>query len=160
MAKQAAKSKAKATKATLKKKSVAKQPDAPALDTSWHDRFLQLLRHSCSVTTAALGAGVNRTTVYRHRDTLPDFAAAWNDEKEAAIEILEAEAWNRARKKSDVLIMFLLKANRPEKYRERYDVNQTSVNINWDELTEHELQRIAAGEAPAIVLADRSKQTA
>ena len=108
----------KATKATLKKKSVAKHPDAPALDTSWHDRFLQLLRHSCSVTTAALGAGVNRTTVYRHRDALPDFAAAWNDEKEAAIEILEAEAWNRARKKSDVLIMFLLKANKPEKYRE------------------------------------------
>ena len=118
-AKAKAKSKAKATKATRKKKAVAVAlPPAPDLDTKWHDQFLQLLLHSSSVTTAALGAGINRATAYRHRDALPEFAAQWDEAKESSIELLEAEAWNRARKKSDLLIMFLLKANKPEKYRE------------------------------------------
>ncbi len=146
----------KATKATPKKGKVAAQAIAQNLDTSWHPRFLHLLRHSCSVTTAAIGAGVNRTTVYRHRDALPEFAEALRDEKEAAVEILEAEAWNRARKQSDTLMIFLLKAHKPAMYRERYEVAQTNLNINWDDLTENELERIAAGEDPATVLASRS----
>lgn len=40
--------------------------------------------------------------------------------------------------------------------RDRHEVAQTNLNINWDDLTENELERIAAGESPAAVLASRS----
>ncbi len=42
-----------------------------------------------------------------------------------SVEDLEAEARRRAREGSDVLLIFLLKANRPEKYRERHEVRHT-----------------------------------
>ena len=150
--------KPKATKATLKKrptppKSVKAER---TIDKSWHQRFLQVLGTTCNVTIAANAAGIDRKTVYRHYREQPDFAEAWDDAKASAIEILEAEAWQRARKQSDTLIIFLLKAHKPAMYRERYEVSQTSVNINWDDLTENELERIAAGESPAAVLASRS----
>lgn len=36
-------------------------------------------------------------------------------------------------------------------------VDATNININWDDLTDDELKRIAAGETPASVLAARGK---
>src|SRR3546814_693854 len=68
---------------------------------------------------------------------LPGFAAEWADALEAAIDALDAEARRRAldgvevphfhqgrvagtvRKYSDSLLMFLLRAHRPDRYRER-----------------------------------------
>jgi hypothetical protein len=110
----------KPTKPTPKKRG--KKP----VDTSWHPRFLQILGQSCNVTMACKLAGVDRTVAYDHKRQMPDFAAAWEDAKEAAIEILEAEAWQRAKKQSDVLMIFLLKAHKPEKYRERTEIDLTS----------------------------------
>ncbi len=57
---------------------------------------------------------------------------------------------------------WFLERRKPQDWarRERHDVSQTTVNIDWDTLTDDELQRIAAGEQPAAVLADRGKQTA
>jgi hypothetical protein len=112
----------KPTKPTPKKRDRGKK----AVDTSWHPRFLELLSQSCNVTLACKGAGVDRTVAYDHKKQMPDFAAAWEDAKEAAIEILEAEAWQRARKQSDTLMIFLLKAHKPEKYRERTEIDLTS----------------------------------
>ena len=37
--------------------------------------------------------------------------------------MLEGIALNRARKNSDTLMMFLLRAHKPQKYRERFDFN-------------------------------------
>ncbi len=141
-------------KSTPKKRGVR---PASAPDLSWHPRFLEILGSTCNVTLAARGAGIDKKTAYNHYRSQPDFAAQWDEAKESALEILEAEAWNRARKQSDVLMIFLLKANRPEKYRERYEVAQTSLNINWDDLTEEELAAIAGGENPVTVLSKRSR---
>lgn len=91
------------------------------LDTSWHERFLNLLAQTCNVTIATKGAGVCKQTAYEHRQKLPEFALAWDEAKQSAIEILEAEAWQRAKKKSDLLMIFLLKAHNPERYRERFE---------------------------------------
>ncbi|HEY7218992.1 MAG TPA: hypothetical protein VH985_11450 [Candidatus Binatia bacterium] len=110
----------KSTKSTPRKKA------GKPVDTSWHPRFIEILSQSCNVTLACKGAGVDRVTAYNHKRDLPDFAAAWEDAKEGAIEILEAEAWQRARKQSDLLMIFLLKAHKPEKYRERTEVDLTS----------------------------------
>jgi hypothetical protein len=111
------KRKTRATDATPKKETA---------DTSWHSRFLELLGMTCNVTLAAKGSGVDRKTAYRHYESFPEFAAAWDNAKESAIEILEAEAWHRAMKQSDLLIIFLLKAHKPEKYRERTQLDVTS----------------------------------
>lgn len=138
------------------KKRARPLPPIKQTDKSWHPKFLEILSTTCNVTLSAKGAGVKRQTAYEHYRTQPDFAAEWDDAKEAAVEILEAEAWQRARKVSDTLIIFLLKAHKPAKYRERYEVSQTSLNINWDDLTENEMERIANGESPASVLASRS----
>jgi len=110
------------TKSTPKKKATRKNATQTALDTHWHARFLEILGATCNVTLAAKGAGIDRLTAYNHYNRLPDFAAQWDDAKEAAVELLEAEAWQRARKVSDTLIIFLLKAHKPAKYRERYEV--------------------------------------
>lgn len=40
-------------------------------------RFLKHLRHGGSVRAAAEAAGVPRSTLYKWRQTLPEFAAAW-----------------------------------------------------------------------------------
>lgn len=110
--------KSKETKKTLKKER--------EMDTSWHPRFLQLLSQSCNVTLSAKGAGVIPNTAYEHRKALPEFAAQWDQAKEEAIEILEGHAWSRASSTSDVLMIFLLKAHKPERYREQSHLDVTS----------------------------------
>lgn len=86
-------------------------------------------------------AGIDRTTAYKARERDPSFASEWEQIIQDAIDSLEKEAWRRAREGvtrvepimyqgekvaekiiteySDNLITFLLKANRPEKYREQ-----------------------------------------
>ena len=70
----------------------------------------------------------------------PEFMALYEIAREEAVAVLEAECHRRAvegdptpitvageremvNKKSDVLLIFLLKAHAPEKYRERYDMS-------------------------------------
>jgi hypothetical protein len=102
------------------------------------ERFLAAVGHSGNVTHAATTVGLSRRHVYRVRAADPAFAAAWYDAVESYADLLEAEADRRAvegvvkplfykgqrlpvelREYSDVLLMFRLKALRPEKYRER-----------------------------------------
>jgi hypothetical protein len=84
----------------------------------WRPAFLAALRNSGNVRAACKAAGVSRKTAYQHRESASEFKAAWDDAIEDACDILEAEAWQRGRKSSDTLLIFLLKAHRPEKYRE------------------------------------------
>jgi hypothetical protein len=104
----------------------------------WRRAFLASLAESCNVRASAARAGVGRRTAYRHRVADPVFAEAWADATEAACDLMEEEARRRAvegvvrpvfhdgkqvgtvRERSDVLLIFLLKANRPEKYRDAF----------------------------------------
>lgn len=81
-------------------------------------RFLDALREHGTVYAACQASGVPRTTVYRWREDDADFAAAWDAAIEDVTDMLEREAIRRATEGSDTLMIFLLKANRPEKYRE------------------------------------------
>lgn len=123
----------------------------------WCARFLEIFGMTLNVALAAHGAGVNRTQVYRERDRNPQFAEQLREAKAAAIERLEAAAYERAKNVSDTLLIFLLKSHKPELYRERYETTTTAFNLNWDDLTDAELERIAAGEPPTRVLADRRR---
>jgi hypothetical protein len=63
-------------------------------------------------------SGVSRATAYRFRGHDRAFAEAWDDAIEEAVDMLELEAHRRAIEGSDRLLMFVLRALRPEKYRE------------------------------------------
>lgn len=101
------------------------------------ERFLSVLRMNCNVTEAAQAAGVGRRTVYEWREADSVFRAAWDEAEQEAADRLEREAWRRAvdgvdkpvtfqgaitatyKEYSDRLIEVLLKAHRPDKYKDR-----------------------------------------
>lgn len=93
--------------------------------TKWEEKFLDLYRKSGNITLSARGAGVTRSAVYDRRESYPRFAEIMDAAKTEAIESLEAVAWERARKTSDVLLIFLLKSLKPEMYHERQRVDNT-----------------------------------
>lgn len=102
---------------------------------SWQEPFLRVLADTCNVRLACRVAGIGRTTAYRRRDRSPAFAERWDDAVDDGVDVLEAEAFLRAssgrdkpvyyqgnvvgtvKDYSDSMLMFLLRANRPEKYR-------------------------------------------
>jgi hypothetical protein len=97
-------------------------------------RFLEVIRATGNVRLAADAAGVDRSTPYRRAGRDPAFARDWAAADQDAIDVLEGEARRRALAGSDALIMFLLKAHRPERYRE-------ALNVRLD--IRPEAQRIA-----------------
>ena len=111
----------------------------------YRQKFLDLLRQHGNVTLAAEALGFERTTVYVHRAQNESFASEWDAAIAEAADRLEAEAWRRAvegvdepvfgrvakdkdgqigtiRRYSDALMARLLSAHKPEKYRERKEV--------------------------------------
>ena len=94
---------------------------------------------------ACARAGVNRSTAYRAREKDDKFAEQWDEALDDALDRLEEECIRRGRDRtdepvyykgeicgvikrySDTLLMFYLKAHRPEKYRERYEVKNTGI---------------------------------
>ena len=102
--------------------------------------FLEQLSLSANVTTSAHYCGIDRRTAYDHRAVDPEFAVQWDDAVDEAIDKYEAVVNQRAfegvdepiyqqgelvgyaRKCSDTLAIFMLKAYRPEKFRERFDM--------------------------------------
>lgn len=100
-------------------------------------KFLKKLAETGNVSAAARAAGASRSRVYQLKAKNPSFAADWADALETATDALDAEARRRAmdgvetprfhqgqltgtvKKYSDSLLMFLLRAHRPDLYRER-----------------------------------------
>lgn len=96
--------------------------------------FLQALIDTGSPTHASRAAGITRRTAYNWRERYPEFAAEWDAAHAEGVDELEREARRRAlgyeekmvtktgrvitiRKHSDLLLITLLNANRPEKFR-------------------------------------------
>ncbi len=88
----------------------------------WREKFLAALARGCSVSQAARLAGISRQHAYRCRSRSQTFAQQWEDAIEQGTDALEDEAVRRALAGSDTLLMFLLKARRPEKYRDNVRV--------------------------------------
>jgi hypothetical protein len=95
--------------------------------TTKKERLLAELAEAQSITAACDEAGVKRRTYYQWYKDDPDFAAAADDALEQGTDGLEDEAVRRAKSGSDTLLIFLLKARRPDKYadRKQVDVNLT-----------------------------------
>lgn len=121
-----------------KKDLVPRTQGQPPLDPAKLTVFLDALADCGNVTQAAETAGAARVTFYRYRKDDPEFAAAWDAAAEVGAHALEDEARRRGfqgweepvffegervdtvRKYSDTLLIFLLKAHFPEKYRDRW----------------------------------------
>jgi hypothetical protein len=118
-------------------------PNSQQARTALKKNFIEALMQTGNVSESVKQAGTYRRTVYDWKKTDEAFAAAWEDALEHYADSLEFHADDRAkgwlepifdkegnvvghkRKYSDLLLMFRLKAIRPEKYRERIDQNVT-----------------------------------
>lgn len=119
------------------------RPDDPTPEKGWKPAFLAELQESANVSEAARAAGINRQYAYEARGADPAFAAGWDAALEVATDALEGEARRRAlagveepiyfkgkecgriRRYSDTLTIFLLKAHRPERFRDRVTTEHT-----------------------------------
>lgn len=81
--------------------------------------FLVLLTEGTSVSAAARGIGMTRQAMYLARDRDDEFKQAWDDAVEEGTDCLEDEAVKRAKTSSDTLLIFMLKARRPDKFKDR-----------------------------------------
>lgn len=84
-------------------------------------KFLANLTEGWSVTNAADGIGVSRQALYKLRQEDENFAEEWDSAIEEGTDRLEDEAIRRAMGSSDTLMIFMLKARRPQKYKDRVE---------------------------------------
>lgn len=113
-------------------------PNPASIRTARRRRiFLRVLAETSIVAEACRAAGAANGSFYNWRHADPDFAADWDRALAAGISTLEDEAIRRARDGvekpvfyggkqvattrdySDRLLIFLLKAHKPERYREQ-----------------------------------------
>lgn len=111
------------------------------LTAAHFEKFLEHLREMPNVTRAARMLGSSPKAFRKYKKEDPAFSALWDEALEEAIENCEAEVHRRAfqgvdkpvtylgeitatyKDYSDSLATFLLKAHRPEKYRERTEID-------------------------------------
>ena len=111
--------------------------------TEQQQKFIQDLALHGNVTEAAKNAIIPRSSLYRYRAANPEFAKAWDGAREQATDKLADEAMRRAvsgveevryfkgepigtvRKYSDQLLMFLLRAYRPQVFGSK-QINELS----------------------------------
>lgn len=79
-----------------------------------------------TVTAACRAVGIGRTTWYYWRTHDKEFDIAVREAEEEVADDLEQEAIKRAKEgKSDTLMIFLLKGLRPERYKDRRELDVT-----------------------------------
>ena len=91
--------------------------------------FLEAFRELGFIHAAADRINVTTRTIYRWRESDENFRNKFHEAQQRNVERLERIAMARAMKKSDILMIFLLKALNPEKYKERYQHELDSKTI-------------------------------
>lgn len=109
-------------------------------------QFLEVFAEDMTITGACKAVGIGRQTFYDWKKDDGEFRAAFEDVDHAITEALEKEAYERATvgveepmvsagklvthvtKKSDTLLIFLLKARRPQRYRDNVKVEHTGAD--------------------------------
>lgn len=122
----------------------------------WWPAFFDALGRTGNVLLSCKAAHIGRRAVYTQRNKSDRFRKLWDEALEDATDMLEAEARRRGmhgtergvyykgrkidtvKETSDTLLIFLLKAHRPEKFRDNYDLKRL--------IEEYTTQRTGDGE--------------
>lgn len=131
----------------------------------WKPVFLAQLNLAPNVAAACRAANIDRTTAYSHKQDDPEFSAAWDAALELSLDEAEGELHRRAvlgyekpvyqggelvghlQEYSDTLLIFMLKSRRRPIYGERL-----AIEIDYSNMSDEQLRRLAAGEDPKRVL--------
>ena len=93
-------------------------------------QFIELFPKYLNVQDTATALCVSARNVFTHMDKDPAFREAVESiRRNELMEELEVEAKRRALKGSDTLLIFLMKGNRPDKYRDNSPVTINNQNI-------------------------------
>ena len=132
------------------------------LSPNAREKFLNSLSRGLSVSDAAALVGATRQAFYLLRQRDPAFSQAWDAALDEGSDRLEDEARRRAvdgidcpifyrgevvgyvPRYSDTLLMFLLRARRPEKYRERPQRGASTLPTDLLERMRDGLARVRA----------------
>jgi hypothetical protein len=114
------------------------------------EAFLEAFGRHGNVSWACRETGTNRADVYRWKNQDDEFLLAWEIAETQATETMEAEAYRRAvsgtekpiyhqgvavgavQEYSDTLLIFMLKARAPQKYRENINVTGRVEHVQMD----------------------------
>lgn len=136
---------------------------------NWELFFYLLLKYAGNVTRACELSKISREAVYARRNANPEFEARFQEVKAQAIEVMEDEATRRAFEGveegiyfqgskidlktvySDGLIQFLLRANKPEKYKDRLSTENTNVNANFTMTDDEQVMSQLASKLNAVL---------
>jgi hypothetical protein len=129
------------------------RPRARELNDPRKMRFLDAIAECGNIKRSAFAVGISRDTHYEWLRTDPAYAEEYATARDEANDELEAEAWRRARwgtsrpvyqmgmlvgytqEYSDPLLIQLLKAHLPEKYRDRVEQSGTVRHESERDLT-------------------------
>lgn len=120
---------------------------------AWLPMFIKHLSMWGNVTAAAEWVGISRKTARKAYNERPDVRELWHEAIDEAAERLEMDVAERSRK-SDLLAMFLLKALKPEKYREKYEPPQQQVTNDFVVEIGTDAPRLADVSTSEIIEAD------
>jgi hypothetical protein len=109
-----------ATNATPSGRARARKPRR-----DWRKAFLAGFSMTGTVRGACAHAGIARSTAYRERQRDEGFALKWADLEQEVTDRLESRAVELALAGEVRLIEFLLKARRPDIYREHHTLEHT-----------------------------------
>lgn len=136
--------------------------------SGWKAAFLEALRQIPNVRHACRASGVSRATAYRERERDEKFAAAWSEAVDEGVDALELEAIRRGmvgverpvhlrlgknpktgqvdyrtvmvREYSDALLQFVLKAAKPDRYRESATAFAEAIKAAYDHAAQQILE--------------------
>ena len=123
-------------------------------------KVLEFRESGAKVTEAAHGAGVVPSTIWRWRQSDPEFASAWEEATCQAREVFEEVLELCANKALDdpryqTSLIFLLKNNRPERWADRHKLEHrvaggVDLGLDLKKMSDEELRRLAnaVGEPP------------
>jgi hypothetical protein len=95
-------------------------------------RFIETLSVQGTVYHAAQAAGVSRWTAYRWRHDDLEFAQAWDEAIENAVDAVESVIYQQAVGGNTLAAIFYLKAHRPQ-YRDRLNINVRQLHSEIEE---------------------------
>jgi hypothetical protein len=126
----------------------------------WQDIFIAALGEMPNIRRACRLAGISRKHAYLTRRADVEFDERWKIALKESTEMLEEEAWRRAQlgtakpvfqqgtlvghvqEYSDTLMIFLLKAHKPKKYREVKQLMHSSPTGGPVEMTVEDMETV------------------